>query len=269
VRGNFVGTAADGSLAVRNDVGVDVSDGARSNTIGGALNAPRSVISGNTTAGVRVRDPGTLGTRVQGNLIGLRQDGANARANGVGVHVSDGARDTKVGGPAATNANWIAGNTGAGVLVEAASTRGVDVNRNRIFRNTGLGINLKPPGEGIEVPTANDLDDPDTGPNALQNFPLIGLATGDSGGLFVSGSLNSRPSTTYRIDVYGNPAGTTAPASEAENHVGTTTVTTNAGGDATWSLSVPDSHGGEVLRATATNVVTLDTSELSPPLTAS
>jgi hypothetical protein len=268
VRGNYVGTAFDGNNAVPNPVGVDVSDGARSNTIGGALNSPRSVISGNTIAGVRVRDAGTLGTRVQGNLIGLRQDGVTGRPNGVGVQVSDGARDTKVGGPVAANANWIAFSSAAGVLVEGPSTRGVDVNRNRIFRNTGLGINLKPPGEGVEQTTANDPDDPDTGPNAVQNFPLISLATGDSGGLFVSGSLNSRPSTTYRIDVYRNPAGTTAAASEAEHHVGTTTVTTNSGGDASWSLSVPTSHGGEVLRATATNIATFETSELSPPVTA-
>ena len=267
VRGNYVGTAFDGNNAVPNPVGVDVSDGARSNTIGGALSSPRSVISGNTVAGVRVRDAGTLGTRVQGNLVGLRQDGVTARANGVGVQVIDGARDTKVGGPAAANANWIAFNSAAGVLVEGTATRGVDVNRNRIFRNAGLGINLRPPGEGVEQATANDPDDPDTGPNLLQNFPSISLATGDGGGLFVSGSLNSRPSTTYRIDVYRNPAGTTFAAAEAEDHVGTTTVTTNAAGDATWSLSVPTSHGGEVLRATATNVTTSDTSELSPPVT--
>ena len=57
-------------------------------------------------------------------------------------------------------------------------------------------------------------------------------------------------------------------AAEAENHVGTTTMTTDAAGNATWSLTMSSPHPGELFAATATNTGTLNTSELSPRVTA-
>ena len=50
---------------------------------------------------------------------------------------------------------------------------------------------------------------------------------------------------------------------EAETFVGTATVTTNAGGDGTWSLTVGQDLSGQVLRATATKLDARNTSELS------
>jgi hypothetical protein len=62
--------------------------------------------------------------------------------------------------------------------------------------------------------------------------------------------------------VFRNPAA--APDPEAETFTAVdTTVTTNAGGDATWSVTVPQDLSGQVLRATATNLGTRSTSELS------
>ena len=40
-------------------------------------------------------------------------------------------------------------------------------------------------------------------------------------------------------------------------------MTTNASGDATWSVTFAGDHSGEVLRATATKLDTRETSELS------
>jgi titin len=262
VRGNFIGTRPTGSAAVPNHVGVNVTAGARSNTIGGTQGAPKSLISGNAAAGVRVADPTTTGTRIQGNLIGTGQGGTTALPNGAGVVVTDGARNTQVGGASTPLGNWIAFNTGSGVLVDGAATTGADIARNRIFDNGQLGINLRPTGEPADTVTPNDASDPDSGPNGLQNFPVISSAAAAPGSTTMGGTLNSKPNSTYRIDVYRNPAGSAATA-EGKEWVGSTTVTTNGSGNATWTLTAPANYAGQVLRATATSTARRETSELS------
>ena len=262
VRGNLIGTRPTGSAAVPNQVGVNVTAGARSNTIGGTQGAPKSVISGNAAAGIRVADPTTTGTRIRGNLIGTGQGGTTALSNGAGVIVTDGARNTQVGGASTPLGNWITFNTGSGVLVDGAATTGVDIARNRIFDNGKLGINLRPAGEPADTATPNDASDPDSGPNGLQNFPVITSAVAAPGNTTMGGTLNSKPNSTYRIDVYRNPAGSAATA-EGKDWVGFTTVTTNGSGNATWSLTAPASYAGQVLRATATSTARRETSELS------
>jgi hypothetical protein len=69
-------------------------------------------------------------------------------------------------------------------------------------------------------------------------------------------------SNASRIDVYRNPVGSAATA-EGKDWVGSTTVTTNASGNATWSLTAAANFAGQVLRATATSTATRETSELS------
>ena len=251
--GDFVGTTASGTVALPNLVGVNVGAGARGNTVA------ESLVSGNTTAGVRVADAATRSTRVQGNLIGTGPGGNGPLPNGSGVVVTAGAQATTIGGAGGLG-NRIGFNAAAGVRVEGSSTTGAEVTRNAIFKNGGLGINLRAAGEGADVPTPNDLDDPDTGPNALQNFPVITAANGSAGATTISGTLNSRPSVTYRVEVFRNPA---SPDVEADTFVGAATVTTSAGGDGTWSLSIPADLSGRVLRATATRLDTSSTSELS------
>jgi hypothetical protein len=110
--------------------------------------------------------------------------------------------------------------------------------------------------------TPNDAGDPDTGPNGLQNFPVITSASAPGGlNTTMGGTLNSKPNSTYRIDVYRNPG--PPAAAEGKDWVGAVTVTTNASGNATWSLTAPANYAGQVLRATATSTTTRDTSELS------
>ena len=95
----------------------------------------------------------------------------------------------------------------------------------------------------------------------MQNFPVISAATGSPGTTTISGTLNSRPSASYRVEVFRNPVSGDI---EAERFLGAdTTVTTNASGDATWSLTVSGDFSGQVLKATATKLDTRDTSELS------
>jgi hypothetical protein len=98
VRGNLIGTSSSGNAAAPSRVGVNITDGARFNTVGGSFNQWRGVISGNTSAGVRVAGAETVGNRIRGNHIGLSPSGVGARPNGVGVIVAAGAQGTTIGG---------------------------------------------------------------------------------------------------------------------------------------------------------------------------
>jgi hypothetical protein len=250
VFGNLIGTRGDNNAALPNATGVTISGGARQNTV------QASTVSGNTTAGVRIAGAETFGNRVASNRIGVHRLSDAAIPNGTGVIVTAGAQSSLL------RANRIARNKTSGVLVDGATTAGAQLTQNRIFGNAQLGINLQPAAEPANTVTPNDAGDGDTGPNELQNFPLIAAAAGAPSGTSINGTLNSRPSERYRIEVFRNPAGSGA-GSEGETYAGAVTVTTDAAGDAAWSLNIPGDRTGEVLRATATRLSTRDTSELS------
>lgn len=113
------------------------------NTIGGLRSSelcdgPCNVISGNHKDGVVVSGKGTVRNFVQGNYIGLRQDGTGARPNGgSGVLVKDGAAQNTVGGARDTVAcsgpcNVISGNREAGVGLMGQGTSDNHVEGNYI-----------------------------------------------------------------------------------------------------------------------------------------
>ena len=190
VRGNYIGTAPDGSAAVPNDVG-------RGHFRRTAREHGRRPTERAAQPDLGQQDRGRARPRARnaeqpraGQLHRPARRRRPARPNGIGVDIADGARQTSAGGATATAANWIAFNTADGVLVEGDTTAGSDINLDRIFLNGGLGIDLRPTGEGPSVATANDPNDPDSGPNALQNFPLIASAAGTA----VGGTLNSTAS---------------------------------------------------------------------------
>ena len=71
IAGNYIGTNAAGTAAISNGgVGVILTSGANTNTIGGTTAAARNVISGNASDGVLITGSGTTGNQVLGNSIG-------------------------------------------------------------------------------------------------------------------------------------------------------------------------------------------------------
>jgi hypothetical protein len=123
-------------------------------------------------------------------------------------------------------------NEGASVIVNGAfgpeEPGGNRVLGNSIFANAGLGIDL-----GASGVTNNDADDPDTGANDLQNFPVITSATKSSTNPFlttISGTLNSNPNQTFTVQCFlavANPSGN----GEGQIPVAQTTASTDADGD--------------------------------------
>ncbi|HEV2744309.1 MAG TPA: hypothetical protein VGV91_14235, partial [Rubrobacter sp.] len=119
--------------------------------------------------------------------------------------------------------------------------------RNSISGNGspgGLGIDLN--NDGV---TFNDGRDPDTGPNTLQNFPVITSASATT----IKGTLNSRQRKTFTVQLFSSPAPNFPTGfGEGETFLGQKRVTTGRRGKATFSFSAALSPG-QVVSATATN----------------
>ena len=135
-------------------------------------------------------------------------------------------------------ANTIAYNAAAGIALHGEDTTGNSIRANSIFANGALGIDL-----GIDGVTANDAADPDLGPNKLQNYPVIdAVVVGAS--TRVVGSLNSIPNTEFTLDFYANSVADPSGYGEGERWLGSTLVTTDAGGDATFDVLLPAATTG-------------------------
>ena len=240
VLGNRIGTNAAGTAAIPNGVGVSVQIG--NNTIGGAAAGAGNLISGNTR-GIDLNGETVSGVLVQGNRIGTDAAGTGGIGNGTGVLVDSFASGNTIGGTGAGEGNTIAYNATLGIDLQLGG--GNRLLGNLIHTNGGLGIDLDPAGV-----TANDAADGDFGPNNLQNFPVI---RGAVGGGAVTGTLQSEPSTAYRLEFFANATCDPSGNGEGERFVGTTDVSTNAGGDASFSASFPLIAVGEFLTATATD----------------
>lgn len=224
--GNLIGTDATGTFAIPNNRGLSVST--QNFVVGGGTAAARNIISGNIQEGINLEALAGSGTSVRGNYIGVNINGAPL-GNGLGINAggSDDTGTIVIGGAAPGLANVIAFNAGAGIAV--INKPGVDIQRNIIKNNGGLGIDIS--ANGIVEP--NDLGDPDTGPNDKQNFPILTVAPS---GASVSGTLNTRAQRPYTIDVYSNTACDPSGNGEGEFFVGTTSVTTNAAGDGSFTI---------------------------------
>ncbi len=259
IQGNDIGTNSAGTTAVPNiGHGVVISEGATNNTIGSTSSSGRNVISGNDQNGVLLSSYGTTGTQLIGNLIGTAIDGTTALGNGLNGVLIDGASDTTIGGTVSGAPNTIAFNKAAGVSVNAGNSN--TIRSNPIFSNTGLGIDL-----GATGITPNDPNDPDIGPNLLQNFPIITSATTSGSTSTVSGTLNSRPKLTYTIDFYSTPNN----QRESRTYLGSTTVIAGSDGNASFSFNPSTAFAtGQYVTATATDS-SGDTSEFSAPVQAS
>ncbi|HTY12792.1 MAG TPA: right-handed parallel beta-helix repeat-containing protein, partial [Candidatus Omnitrophota bacterium] len=116
VKGNLIGTTADGNLPAPNgfvggNSGISVQG--NYNTIGGTSAGKRNVIAGNVSEGM---DISGSSNEVIGNYIGTNISGNGAVANsGNGIYLS-GSHNT-VGGAAAGSRNIISGNGGNGIRV--------------------------------------------------------------------------------------------------------------------------------------------------------
>ena len=246
ILGNLIGTDATGLAAVGNITGIYLD--AASTTVGGMAAGAGNVISGNTWAGLWIA--GASGVVAQANLIGLGLDGITPVGNRFGVYLDSGASGNTIGGTVAGAGNVIARNTDDAIVLVSTAGSGNRINRNSIYSNGGLAIDLD--DDGV---TANDTGDVDAGPNGLQNFPVLSAAvTNGAGSANFAGSLAGAASTTYRIELFASSAADPSGFGEGQRYLGFTDVTTNAAGSGIIGVTLAASlTAGELVTATATD----------------
>ena len=144
--------------------------------------------------------------------------------------------------------NVISGNTGNGVTILDSGSNGNAILSNSIYDNGGLGIDLG--GDGV---TPNDTNDIDTGPNNLQNYPVLISITTSGGNVNIVGTLNSIANTTFRLEFFG--AGVVDPSDFGEGRffLGSSNVTTDGSSNASFDLNFPLVPGVGRITATATD----------------
>jgi len=256
VQGNYIGTDVTGMRALPSslpNVLAGISISSNNNVIGGVTPAARNVISGNGF-GIQLGSfisSGLSGNVIQGNFIGLNAAGNGPLPNTQQGIAITGALNNTIGGTQTDAGNKIAFNLAGGITITAGfpGATGNTIRLNSIFSNNGLGIDL-----GVNGVTGNDVNDPDTGPNNLQNFPVINGVLASANSTTIQGSLNSIPLTTFQIDFYSNAAVDPSGNGEGAQFFGTTSVNTDANGNATINVTFPSGLAtGRVITATATD----------------
>jgi len=191
------------------------------------------------------------------NRVGITASGGNVGNQGAGIRLLGDAD-----GNAVTD-NLVFFNGGDGILLEATASGaagqpdGCPIRRNRCGSNGGLGINLRPIGQPASVVTTNDKDDPDSGPNDLQNFPIITGLSSNGTSTTINGTLNvsAGDAGTYRIDVFRSLSEDPSNHGEGEVYVATTDIPSLGGPGNTngvWSLTVAGHFPNQWFTATAT-----------------
>jgi hypothetical protein len=263
VRGNYIGTDGTGTLDRGNSTdGIWV--GAGGVIIGGSNPGEGNLISGNNGEGIELSGISATNNLVLGNIIGANLGGAGGLLNsGHGILITTSSRSNVIGGVLAGQGNLIAFNGADGISVVAAVANTNNAFRgNTIFSNADLGIDLAASGV-----TANDAGDADTGANQSQNFPILTTATNFGGSVTITGNLNSTPNTQFALDFFATTLFDPSGAGEGEFYLGATSVTTDGGGNASFSVTLPVGLTGRYVSATATDPYG-NTSEFSPVVTA-
>jgi parallel beta-helix repeat protein len=247
VLGNFIGTDMNGTSDLGNFFdGVHLEGNVSENEVAS------NTISGNGT-GVEIFGARASGNDVSSNLIGTDASGTTGLGNsGFGVFIN--APDNFIGSTVSGEGNTIAFNGQEGVVIAGGAATGNRILRNSIFSNGGLGIDLIGGTENANGATANDPDDPDTGPNTLQNKPVLTSFSG----LTIEGNLNSTPNRTFVIQFFGNLQG----ENEGRFFLGQESVTTNSNGNVNFTFTAPAAPI-ETQNVTATATRAGSTSEFS------
>jgi CSLREA domain-containing protein len=275
VQGNFIGTNPNGTGSSGNG-GFGVQVQSANNVIGGTTPAARNLISGNgfnLAGGIQLVSAAATGNVIQGNYVGTNAAGTASVQNSLdGIEIAQNAAGNTIGGAAAGAGNLISGNGRHGVrlvsdpannvvqgnVISSNSANGIDAsfggagNRfvtNSINANGQLGIDLSPAGV-----TQNDAGDADTGPNNLQNFPVLTAATSFGNNTIIAGTINSAANTQFRVEFFSSPTCDVSGNGEGQTFLGFADVTTDGSGNSNINANLPSAtSAGQAVTATATD----------------
>ncbi|MES2354813.1 MAG: NosD domain-containing protein [Pseudomonadota bacterium] len=153
ILGNYIGTNAAGTAAVRNvKEGIWITASSQNTTIGGSAAGSKNVISGNSDNGIQINSGS--GHSILGNYIGTNAAGTSALGNGGdGIEIQSDASDITI-----ENRNIISGNAGEGIYVDGASNItilnnfiGTDVTSSSSLANSRNGIWIDNGATDVEI----------------------------------------------------------------------------------------------------------------------
>jgi len=263
VKGNYVGIKLGGRSTLGNgDDGVSIRNSSF-NLVGSIVTGEANVLSGNGYNGVFLYGDAHDNV-IQGNFIGTNSKGDHL-GNSTVVDFADGIFLGQLDAPIGPSRNVIDRNTIAFNLDSAisvdisdtANTVGNTFTQNAIYGNAHIAIDFASKG----TTTPNDPSDPDLGPNRLQNFPVLQPSTANPDGTqTVTGTLNSTPNSTFRIEFFASGS-----AGSGKKFLGAVEVTTPADGTSPqFQLRFAKQPPAmRFITATATDLATGDTSQFS------
>ena len=289
--GSDTGTVK-GSSILNNSLNGIVMFNSSSAQIGGVTQADRNIVSGNLgRANVSILGFGGAAENntIQGNYIGTATNGSYDPSiqQGFGVSVAANSNSNVVGGSSQGAGNIIAGNKGAGVLVNSVTTPEPDsvtltpVNNailgNSILSNQsstvdsldypGLGIDLAGTvldenyqvASGINVgPTPNDEADPDTGSNIYMNFPVLNSAVQNGTKVTMNLSLDAEGTTDagglYRVELFANDSADPSGYGEGQTYLGYAMMANGENQEIDFTIPAGINLTGKALSATTTSL---------------
>ncbi|MBI4648775.1 MAG: T9SS type A sorting domain-containing protein [Bacteroidia bacterium] len=191
IKGNLIGTDFSGTSAVPNANGIVVDGAAFAHVI------DSNTISGNLQQGIAIHITGSDSTIITRNFIGTDITGTLSLPNGNdGIRIAEGPKFTQIGGSLQLG-NIIAHNLGNGITIGTDNDDYNRISANSIHHNTGLGIELFPPG-----PTINDAGDYDTGPNQGMNYPVIDSTVCSGDNVTIYGSIDTQNPQNITIELF-------------------------------------------------------------------
>jgi trimeric autotransporter adhesin len=253
VGNNVIGFQPNGVLGLGNSIGVFIFNSPGNNV-------QYNYIGHSISNGITISGTDSSGNIVQNNVIGLSGGpGIYAGNAAAGIGVIFAAHHNTIGasqnGSPSGGSNLIVNSGGSGVWISSSGGNGNRVQANSIFENAGMDIDL-----AVAGPSANQASNPVSGPNHLQNYPVLTSAVRyqATSTTLLTGTLHSAPNTSFRVDVYFDYLCDSSEPTRATTTVwlGRDFVQTNANGDSSFSFSVaayPDPDNLGKLGATATS----------------
>ena len=244
VIGNIIGLTASrggGHGNGNSKTGGGVASSGGGIKIGSGGSGSRNVISGNDGNGVGIGGTGgnvIAGVEIVNNYIGTDENGNDARVGNQGDGV---AIATSVFSSRVVN-NRIAFNRDSGVTIrgddqQPEASRQILVEDNEIFSN-GLGrFNLDLRDDGARQP--NDIGDPDTGANNLQNYPENYTAKINNSSVNIAGAFNSLPNSSFKLQFYVSRQCYNAQALSLPFKLADQTIATDSSGNASFNFTLP------------------------------
>src|SRR5262249_32829212 len=185
-----------------NSTGIFVADGSNI--------AITSNVIGNSSYGIKAVSVTNL--TIKNNNIGIGAGGQ--LIGGLSAAISLTQTSSATIGDLTGGANTIA-SSNVGIEILTSGT-GNSIRGNSMFNNA-FGIDLGAGGFS-NGQTPNDPGDGDSGPNNLQNYPVLTRATSIGGSTTILGTFNSVPGQSFTIDFYWNDSTCSATGQGKTDH---------------------------------------------------